>query len=464
MRTRVIFIALLFFHLTVVAQDEAYKGPAKVDVKSFWRQADMFKNGKGSDATLGNMQKALANTKEKDPAYNTAAMEEEIKKWKVGIDKEMEASKSPEQKATEKKLAELSYKGPAKNNVESFWANGTKPYETMGIVELNVAIENMHNSLERTKEKDPAFDAKEMEAALAKFENKRKQLKTEQANEYTGDKVRDAEKIKAKEDKKIMGDPGKLFEDMFENESLQTGAGSVTAEKLKTKIANYKEKSESLFAMDYTDAKIKHTRMSKGVINGMKASTNKKVEEVDVMLGKYRSNEAMEIGYYTMQLHMLYWNTVQKVFNEEPSFKEMYDKVKATADKMGSLESMLAKADANNTQYINDTKLPNALVKDAAMEKLLTDGFNKNFSSQGASALKAVLTQEGWTTLRNSITSVITGRERSAKVAYKGADGKCYVLTDYVFIHEEYIGGSFTNRKAVFNGLFGSEMLCENVK
>ena len=98
------------------------------------------------------------------------------------------------------------------------------------------------------------------------------------------------------------------------------------------------------------------------------------------------------------------------------------------------------------------------------LEKVLIDGFNKTFSTKGAIALKAVLTQDGWTTLRNPLTSVIVGRERSARVAYKDSDGKCYLLEDYVFIHEEYIGGSFTNVKAVYNGLFGLEMLCENIK
>jgi hypothetical protein len=36
-------------------------------------------------------------------------------------------------------------------------------------------------------------------------------------------------------------------------------------------------------------------------------------------------------------------------------------------------------------------------------------------------------------------------------------------LPDYVFIREDYVGGAFINTLAVFNGLDGEEMLCENV-
>ncbi len=450
---------ILTLNSTMIAQDDNYKGPAKMDVKTFWRQAEMFKNGKGSDATLGNMQKALASVKEKDPAYNTTAMDEEVKKWKVGIDSKIDTSKSEEQKASEKKIAEIGYNGPAKNNVNSFWQNGSLNPEKMSENELNVAIGNMQNSLTRTKEKDPAYNTSEMESTLEKFKSKRKELQLAEANKYTGDKVKDGQQQQS-----ISNDPGRLFEELFEDENMQTGAGSSSGEKWKTKLEKYNEKVSKLLAMDYSDAKISHTRMSKGVIGGLKTKTDKTLGEIDIMLSKYTDKESMKIGYYTIQFHMAYWDAAQKVFSEETSYKEMHNKVKASAEKMGSLESMMAKADVNTAEKIKNTKLPNPVVKDAALEKVLIDGFNKTFTSQGATALKVVLTQDGWTTLRNPITSVIVGRERSAKVAYKGSNGKCYLLEDYVFIHEEYIGGAFTNRKAVYNGLFGAEMLCENVK
>ena len=54
-----------------------------MEVKIFWRQADMFKNGKGTAGNLSNMGKALANIKQKDPPYDVSAMEIELKNRKL---------------------------------------------------------------------------------------------------------------------------------------------------------------------------------------------------------------------------------------------------------------------------------------------------------------------------------------------------------------------------------------------
>jgi len=441
-------------------RDDTYKGPAKVSVKGFWNQIEILKSGKGKDTQISNAERFLKDIKEKDPSYNISGMEEELNKYRTSISKQVVNSNASEQQMMETKTSTTSgYAGPAKNNVESFWQNGSKPVENMSENELNVAINNMQYSLTRTKEKDPSYSTSEMEATLEKFKNKKKEIRLAEANSYSGDKR------SRLQEEPISNDAGKLFQDLFENENLQAGAGMVTGEKLKSRMEKYNEKAAKLLSMDYTDAKIDHARMSKGTISGMKMKTDRELNDIDVMLSKYRDKESMEIGYYTIHFHLAYWDAAQKVFSEEPSYKDQYNKVKAASDKIGSLESMMAKADANNTQYIKDTKLPAPVVRDANLEKVLTDGFNKKFSSQyGATALKAVLTQDGWTTLRNPLTSVITGRERSAKIAYKDKDGKCNVIIDYVFIHEEYIGGTFTNTKAVFNGLDGKEMLCENVK
>jgi hypothetical protein len=442
-------------------RDDNYKGPAKVQVKGFWNQIDILKSGKGKDTQISNAERFLKDIKEKDPSYNTSGMEEELNKYRAGISKQVVNSSIPEEQTTELKTSTTSgYAGPAKNNIESFWRNGSKSSENMSENELNIAIGNMQNSLNRTKEKDPAYNISEMETILEKFKNKKNDFRIANANKNTGDKVNDSQ-----QNQSISNDAGKLIQDLFENENLQAGAGMVTGEKLRVRIEKYNEKVVKLLSMDYVDAKISHARTSKGTINGMKMITDRKLNDMDVMLSKFRDKESMEIGYYTIHFHLVYWDATQKVFSEESSYKEMYQKVKAASDKIGSLESMMAKADGNNTQYIKDTKLPPPVVRDASLEKVLMDGFNKKFTSQyGATALKVVLTQDGWTTLRNPINSAIIGRERSAKIAYKDKDGKCNVIIDYVFIKEEYIGGAFTNTKPIFNGLDGKEMLCENIK
>ncbi len=63
----------------IQAQDPGYKGPAKMNVNSFWRQVETLKSGKGGSMAVSNLEKAMAGVKEKDPSYNTSAMETEIK-------------------------------------------------------------------------------------------------------------------------------------------------------------------------------------------------------------------------------------------------------------------------------------------------------------------------------------------------------------------------------------------------
>lgn len=93
------------------------------------------------------------------------------------------------------------------------------------------------------------------------------------------------------------------------------------------------------------------------------------------------------------------------------------------------------------------------------------NGFNGKYgNTYKGTALKAVLLQDGWTIERHNISGVITGRNRIGQLAYKGADGKCYLLPNPIYIYQAYIGGSFSNTEVIYNGFSGEEMLCENVK
>jgi hypothetical protein len=450
-------IALAFvFTITSFAQDDSYKGPGKVYVKSFWSQAELLKNGKGSASTVGNMKRALDNAKEKDPALNAAAMEAELKKWQAEIDKKLDAEKSPEQKAADAKSSD--YTGAAKNQVKYFWDRALQPTDKQSDGELEGNIRDMEYALKATKEKDPAYNASEMEAALKKIKDDFKAKKLTEVRNTSGDRR------KQPQQEKVVTDPTGLMEKLFIETNISVGSTSDLPE-APAKIAAYKAKLEKLLSVDYTDALIKTGRNAKSNISGFKNSTEREMDKIEGTLKDARDRSNMEYRYYTIQFHQAFWDAAQKVFPEESSYAEMYKKTTAAFTGMGSLEQLYAKAEANRIEHIKNTKLPAAAVKDANLEKVLTSGFNKLYgAAHNVSALKAVLTQNGWTILRNSLTGIVIGRERSAKLAYKGSDGKCYLLPDYVFIHEDYVGSSFINTGAVFNGLDGEEMLCENVK
>jgi hypothetical protein len=63
---------------SAMAQDSSYAGPAKMDVRTFWRQAEILKKGRGSDGTLSNMERAIASIKQKDPTFDVSSMEGEM--------------------------------------------------------------------------------------------------------------------------------------------------------------------------------------------------------------------------------------------------------------------------------------------------------------------------------------------------------------------------------------------------
>jgi hypothetical protein len=456
MKLLLLLMGVIICSSSLAQMDNNYKGSGKVYMQAFWRQADMFTNGKGNATTLNNMKRAMDNFKEKDPSYSIAIMDAEFNKWKATIDEKVEAGKTNEQKATDKKVN--GYTGPASNQVAYFWERAVLPVDQLSEGELNSNIRDMEYAVKATKEKDPSYNATEMEGALKKIKDELKAKKLAEVRGTSGDKrsSRPAEKE--------ITDANGLLEKLFINTNISVGSTSEIPEAL-GKIAAYKAKLEKLLSMDYSDALIKNGRNAKGNISGFKSSTDRELNKVDSYLKEVREKTGMEYMYYTLQYHQAFWDASQKVFPEETSYSDMYKKTTASISKLGSLEQLYVKAEVNRIEHIKNTKLPVAAVKDANLEKVLTNGFNKLYGpSRNVSALKAVLTQNGWTTLRNSLTGIVIGRERSAKLAYKGNDGKCYVLPDYVFIREDYVGSAFINTVAVFNGLDGVEMLCENVK
>jgi hypothetical protein len=132
---------------------------------------------------------------------------------------------------------------------------------------------------------------------------------------------------------------------------------------------------------------------------------------------------------------------------------------------VGTGDDIIKTAAKNEAAAIKERKMAAPVVKDAAMEKMLLNGFNSKYGSvYKGTALKAILLQDGWTIERHDISGVVTGRNRIAQLAYKGSDGKCYLLPQNIYIYQAYVSSSFTNTEVIYNGFSGQEMLCENVK
>lgn len=168
-------------------------------------------------------------------------------------------------------------------------------------------------------------------------------------------------------------------------------------------------------------------------------------------------------AYYELQAEQIHWDAAKQVFPDEPKFAEAYQKITVVVNKYGGLDKIAGQNKINNAEKIKNQLLPAAVVKDANLEKMFVDAFNKRYATEyKGTATKAIMLQSDWQTERNQITGIVTGRIRQGAIVYKSTDGKCF-LVSIMHLYQEYIGNSFQNTKAVY-AQEGQEMMCENVK
>lgn len=83
--------------------DDSYNGPAKSQLKSFWSQLEKLRSGTGTATTITNAERMIQLIKEKDPSYNTASLEAEVKPWKEKAAKETASANDAKSKEEEKR-------------------------------------------------------------------------------------------------------------------------------------------------------------------------------------------------------------------------------------------------------------------------------------------------------------------------------------------------------------------------
>jgi hypothetical protein len=65
--------------------DESYQGPAKVQLKAFWRQLEKLRDG--DMAALNNAERMLGQVKQNDPSYNVSLFETEVAEYRANVNK-----------------------------------------------------------------------------------------------------------------------------------------------------------------------------------------------------------------------------------------------------------------------------------------------------------------------------------------------------------------------------------------
>lgn len=97
--------------------DANYNGPAKTQVKSFWGKIELMKQGKSIGSYLTGATNLLKSIKEKDPSFNTSAMEAELKVFQDMIAKQ----EAEEQKQNDEKKAAGAKNQEDQSYYSGFW-------------------------------------------------------------------------------------------------------------------------------------------------------------------------------------------------------------------------------------------------------------------------------------------------------------------------------------------------------
>lgn len=229
-------------------------------------------------------------------------------------------------------------------------------------------------------------------------------------------------------------------------------------------IEDYKKQTAAVLAMDTSGNKSDLRRHYVQLKTSFKPAEND-LYELDRRCREQTVAENAKVKYYELLYNQAYWDAAQKVYPNEADFTKAYSIATELLQGLGSIDEVEKIASKSKQQKIIDTKLPVAAVKDAALEKMFIDAFNKYHGEEFKGvATKAVLTSADWSIERNDITGVVTGRVRRAVIVYKGKDGKCYLTANF-FLCQDYVGNSFSSNAISRYPVMGSqEMLCSNVK
>jgi len=141
----------LILSISLLAQDPGYTGPAKMPLKNFWTHIEKLKAGTGTSSTISNAERMLQQVKEKDPSYNVAPLEAEVKIWK-----DKAAKEDGDKNAAKAKEAE------EKNYFKNFWSKMIGVHSTGHDIEPGVTGKVYYDrvialNLEEYKEKREAL-------------------------------------------------------------------------------------------------------------------------------------------------------------------------------------------------------------------------------------------------------------------------------------------------------------------
>jgi hypothetical protein len=340
------------------------------------------------------------------------------------------------------------YSGPAKGTVKAFWDGVAKLEKSIAAGGSNLdrdVLVNLGRKIQDIKTKDVSYNTAAMEEKFKALAEGIVSLKTNKDKEKQ--QAEDFAASREVMEKKVNDLLTYLF-DGNKDDHIPV---------------EMKAKTTEMLTLDRSG--------NKTMLNVWLGRLKKNAEEAQVRYPKLEKicKEQTKLieaqNYYRhFQSYQAYWDAAQKIFPEEISFGNTYSLITNILIGLGSENNLLALVAKNYEQRVKDTRLPVAKVKDAALEKLFMDAYDKMYGeSHKGKAIRAIIVSDDWQIQRNEVTGIVTGRLRKGAIVYKNAEGQCRLVEEF-FIQQEYVGNSFIGTKSVYAVGKGQEMLCEYVK
>jgi len=342
------------------------------------------------------------------------------------------------------------YAGPAKMYVGFYYRDAAVARESIEAGSVNSAqmkITSLQKYVGQINEKDPNYSTASMEAEISEF--KKQLLVVEEAKAQRIVDQHDAQwsDLYLKQD----------LDYLFKDANLQVGHNNM--EFAQKRLDEFKAKTENVLSKTKT-APEDYVRYISRFNTTMDQFYTRNAD----LLDDVNNVEEFKPAFFELQLYEAYWDAAQKIYPNEKEFADAYTKILTYRKSVGTLDDVKDVADQNTAEKIKNRKMEVPAMRDAGLEKFVMDAFNATFKHDYGTTLRVVLTQNDWSIEQNALTDAVIGRHKASQISYKGSDGKCYLLSGVMYIHEEYIGDRFTERKIVYDGLGGQEMLCENVE
>ncbi len=346
------------------------------------------------------------------------------------------------------------YNGPAKITVKAFWDGAARLEKSIAaggsaMDEDNLA--GLKRKIDDIKRKDATFTTSEMEEKVKLFAGQLEAIKQKTANGIQ------AAKNKTATSRRV----GQLLSELFEV-SVQVSTRDLPT--IEEKINAYKNKLAEALTLDRSTNK---SEMEKQIGNarGSARHAEKDLTELESRCRTSPNAENAKVNYYELIFNQAYWDAAQKIFPDEQAFSSAYTLATKLLTGLGSKADVEKMAARSKEQKIKDCRLPAGAIKDAALEKMFVDAFNKFHSEEfKGTAFKAVITSPDWSVERNELTGIVTGRVRRAVIVYKDKQGKCFLTANF-FLRQEFVGNSYSGAvQSPFPVMGSEEILCENVK